>query len=180
MFNRVTRLGEFSPSGRLFSLGSFFNYRSSPKLRFFFPWNTWLCTNFEQKMSWATFWAIFSQSRLVTLSVYFWLDWWDAATISILSLDHSHVKRLAVWKGGNEWMNDRFQTFLKSFFLQKLFAFRGHYVVSKDGVNYFSLQTVANFFWEIFPENFHFFVKPTDRKSFAESCLKKTMKNLSR
>jgi hypothetical protein len=77
-------------------------------------------------------------------------------------------------------MTDRFQTFLKSFFLQKLFAFRGHYVVSKDGVNYFSLQTVANFFWEIFPENFHFFVKPTDRKSFAESCLKKTMKNLSR
>jgi hypothetical protein len=30
---RVTRLGEFSPTGRLFSMGSFFeNYKSSPNL----------------------------------------------------------------------------------------------------------------------------------------------------
>jgi hypothetical protein len=45
---RATRLGVFSPNGRLFSLGRSFKPPQQPKF-------------------WAAFWAIFSQQRLVTL-----------------------------------------------------------------------------------------------------------------
>jgi hypothetical protein len=60
-------LGEFSAIGRLFSLGSSFeNYRS----RQYF-WATFsmvkVLYKFWQKMSWATFWAILSQTHLATL-----------------------------------------------------------------------------------------------------------------
>jgi hypothetical protein len=56
---RVTRWGEFSTIGRLFTLGAAFyeNYRSSPKIWLLFP-RIRLCINFD-KISWATFWAIF-------------------------------------------------------------------------------------------------------------------------
>jgi hypothetical protein len=65
--------------GRIFAqlvivlLGQFYkNYRSSPKF-----WATFflsmykLCSNFDKKNGWATFWATFSQTPLVTL-LPFW------------------------------------------------------------------------------------------------------------
>jgi hypothetical protein len=66
---RVTRLGEFSPNGRSFTLGSFNkDYRSSPNV-----WASYflsiyvLCIDFDKKIGWATFRTIFSQTYLVTL-----------------------------------------------------------------------------------------------------------------
>jgi hypothetical protein len=69
--NRGTRLGEISPTGRLFSLGSFM--KMTEVVRIF-------CSSFLHgkcvvliltKMFWATFWAtfwaIFSNTQLVTL-----------------------------------------------------------------------------------------------------------------
>jgi hypothetical protein len=59
---RVTRFGEFSPIGKLFTLARFFfYYRSNPKFGLILFW-----TNFKsyvliltKKMRWALFWAIF-------------------------------------------------------------------------------------------------------------------------
>jgi hypothetical protein len=57
-------LGDFSPFGRLFTLGDCFeNYRRGPNL-----WTTKLCLNFDKKIDWATFWAIFSQTYLTSLT----------------------------------------------------------------------------------------------------------------
>jgi hypothetical protein len=61
-------LGEFSPIGRLFTLASIYkNLRRSPNVfaNFFNSVNS--CINVYEKMGWATFWAIFSQTHLVTL-----------------------------------------------------------------------------------------------------------------
>jgi hypothetical protein len=62
-------LGEFSPIGRLFSLGSFSKkYGTSPNFRTIFSQSTnYVFISFEQKMGWATFWANFSQTHRVTL-----------------------------------------------------------------------------------------------------------------
>jgi hypothetical protein len=62
----VTRLGEFSPIGQLFSWGIFFENCRSTTLIFglLFPQ---LCIDLVKKMDWFTFWAIFSQNHLVTL-----------------------------------------------------------------------------------------------------------------
>jgi hypothetical protein len=67
---RVARLGEFSPLGRLFTMGSLFeDYKSGTNfmllfIKMKFRHLFWLC-----KHDWATFWAIFSQTLvcLVTL-----------------------------------------------------------------------------------------------------------------
>jgi hypothetical protein len=67
---RVTRLGEIFAYWAIVFLGHFLNDKSSPKLRLLFSMEKKFCTNFE-KMSWATFWAIFSQSHLVSLLPFF-------------------------------------------------------------------------------------------------------------
>jgi hypothetical protein len=57
--SRVTRLGEFSPIGQLFSLGSFSNLQKWHKfLGYFFPRHK-LGVKFWHIMSWDAFWAIF-------------------------------------------------------------------------------------------------------------------------
>jgi hypothetical protein len=55
LLSRVTRLGEFSPIGWFFTVGN---------LLIFF---TVKCIVFYQEMVWASFWATFSQTHLVTL-----------------------------------------------------------------------------------------------------------------
>jgi hypothetical protein len=70
--NRGTRLGEISPTGRLFSLGSFMKMTEVVRIfcSSFFTWKM-CCVKFYKKMFWATFratfWAIFSNTQLVTL-----------------------------------------------------------------------------------------------------------------
>jgi hypothetical protein len=67
-WNRATRLGEFSHIGRLFTLDSVLKITKVAQFwGILFP-RYQLCINFEQKMGWATFWAIFSQTHLVTLN----------------------------------------------------------------------------------------------------------------
>jgi hypothetical protein len=63
----VTRLGECSHFGWLFTLGSFWKLQKwdtfwgyiLPRLR--------LCINYGEKMGWSTFWRLFLQNHLVTL-----------------------------------------------------------------------------------------------------------------
>jgi hypothetical protein len=67
--SRVTRVGEFSPMRRLFTLGSFFeNYRWSPN-----NWDTLFHSKSYvftlQKMGRAIYLVIFSKTHLVTLSM---------------------------------------------------------------------------------------------------------------
>jgi hypothetical protein len=55
----VTRLGDFSPIGQMFTMGSFFNYKSSPKIFVaFFPHRK---SNglILPKTGWAAYWATF-------------------------------------------------------------------------------------------------------------------------
>jgi hypothetical protein len=60
----VTRLGEFSPLWRIFSLGVFWKIRKLRKfIDYFFPKVSVLYL-FWQKTSWDTFWATFSQTHL--------------------------------------------------------------------------------------------------------------------
>jgi hypothetical protein len=59
-FNRVTRLAEFSHIGSVFTLGSFKIFGL-----YFFHGNSY--AQILTELSWATFWAIFSQTYLVTL-----------------------------------------------------------------------------------------------------------------
>jgi hypothetical protein len=59
--NRVTRFGEVSPSGSLFTLSSIFEKYSSG------PHYYYHRCNFDKKTGSATFWAIFSPTHLVTL-----------------------------------------------------------------------------------------------------------------
>jgi hypothetical protein len=59
VFDRVTKLGEFSPIGRLFTLGRFLNYRRSPHFR------PTLYLSIEYLLiltinGWAKLWVIFS------------------------------------------------------------------------------------------------------------------------
>jgi hypothetical protein len=61
--SRVTRLGEFSHNGRLCTLGSVLKITEVAQI---FGLLVSTCINFE-KNGWVTFWAIFSQTRLVTL-----------------------------------------------------------------------------------------------------------------
>jgi hypothetical protein len=60
---RVTRLGDFSPIGQLFTLGCLLNITEVALSlgNFFSRGNTYAL------IGWATFWAIFSQTHLVTL-----------------------------------------------------------------------------------------------------------------
>jgi hypothetical protein len=57
----VTRFGNFSHIGELFSLCTFLeNYRSSLNVWvLLFYGNSYLCIDFDKKWAWATFWAIF-------------------------------------------------------------------------------------------------------------------------
>jgi hypothetical protein len=55
----VYRLGEFSPIGRLFTLGWFLKNQKKPKLLgYLFPKQK-LCFYFDPKSGWPTLWAIF-------------------------------------------------------------------------------------------------------------------------
>jgi hypothetical protein len=63
-FDRVTRLGEFSPIGRPFPLDSVLK---NIEVHSPFLGGTFFHGQFKQKMGWATCWAIFSQTHLVTL-----------------------------------------------------------------------------------------------------------------
>jgi hypothetical protein len=92
--NSVTRLGEFSPIGRLFTFGSFWkNYRSSTtNWVTFFKGNICMYRVTYTKIDWTTFWAIFtdasghpvSQSHLnfeknpptVSARCYYWTCLW--------------------------------------------------------------------------------------------------------
>jgi hypothetical protein len=65
-------LGEFSIAIlRLFSwLGSFLKIAKAAKsLDFLFHGKSHVCTYLVERMGWATFWAIFSQTHLVTLPI---------------------------------------------------------------------------------------------------------------
>jgi hypothetical protein len=64
---RVTRLGEFSPFGRLFTLGRFLKVARVAQIVWEFLSTAQVMHTFLQEMGWATFWAIFSQTHLVTL-----------------------------------------------------------------------------------------------------------------
>jgi hypothetical protein len=67
MDSSVTRLGEFSPIGRLFSFNSFLKITKVANIFWpLFP-TVKVYNKFWQKMDWAKFWAIFSQTHLVTL-----------------------------------------------------------------------------------------------------------------
>jgi hypothetical protein len=60
-------LGEFSPIGRLFTLGSFCKISEATQIfGLHFPWYM-LSINFDKKMGWAKFGATFSQTHQVTL-----------------------------------------------------------------------------------------------------------------
>jgi hypothetical protein len=70
--SRVTRLGEFSPFAQLLSLGSFLKITvgSIPYTLIFGQLSSTgkkLCTEIG-KLGWATVWAIFSQTHLVTVA----------------------------------------------------------------------------------------------------------------
>jgi hypothetical protein len=64
--NRVTGLAQFSPFGRLFSLGRFLKCLSCSKF-----WDSFLHRRSYEliltKKGWAKVWALFSQTHLVTL-----------------------------------------------------------------------------------------------------------------
>jgi hypothetical protein len=67
LLGRVTRLGEFSPLGRFFTLGCFLkNDKSCTNCWAHFFHGTSYVT-ISRKMGWATFWPILSQANLVTL-----------------------------------------------------------------------------------------------------------------
>jgi hypothetical protein len=64
-FIRVTRSGEFSPMGRIFTSGWSFNHRGSPNFT-----DSLLHGDIVlifTKMGWALFWVNFPQTHLVTL-----------------------------------------------------------------------------------------------------------------
>jgi hypothetical protein len=58
---RVTKLDEFSPFGRLFSLGSFFKLLQKPELEWYF-FRSLSCALILTKNVWATFWATFLEN----------------------------------------------------------------------------------------------------------------------
>jgi hypothetical protein len=60
-------LGEVSPYWEMIYFGQFFKYRSITKIWATFFTREKLCITFDKKWAWATFWAIFSQTHLVTL-----------------------------------------------------------------------------------------------------------------
>jgi hypothetical protein len=75
---RVTRWGEVSPIGWLFALGGFLKITEVAQMyALLFP-NESVMKLFWQKTGWATFWATFSQTHLVTLFLipifFFWGD----------------------------------------------------------------------------------------------------------
>jgi hypothetical protein len=67
--SRVTRFGEFSPKGQLFTFSSFFKItKVDQKLGILLP-SKKICTNGDLLLlRWATFWADFSQTHVVTLA----------------------------------------------------------------------------------------------------------------
>jgi hypothetical protein len=80
---RVTRLGDFSPVGRLFTLGRFLKILEVNST--FSTKNVLIFT----KMGWATFWAIFSPTHLVALltikhSRYGWIKAWKVLVLKSL------------------------------------------------------------------------------------------------
>jgi hypothetical protein len=63
----VTRLGDFSPIGRLFSLGSVLKIKLAAKMFGLLLPTVPVMYYFRRIIGWATFWATFSQSHLVTM-----------------------------------------------------------------------------------------------------------------
>jgi hypothetical protein len=64
---RVTRLGEFSPNGLLVTFESFWLIIEVAHILEPLVSTVKVMHSFCPKMGWPTFWAIFSQTRLVTL-----------------------------------------------------------------------------------------------------------------
>jgi hypothetical protein len=65
---RVTRLGEISPVGRLFTLGSILKIiKVTQYLATLGQGKIYVL--YLQRMCWATFWAILSQTNMVTLQL---------------------------------------------------------------------------------------------------------------
>jgi hypothetical protein len=88
LIHRVTRLGEFSPNGQLLTLGSSLKLctKSSPHFRATSTrvYIVYICINFDK--NWVgLFWAIYSQTRLVTLLLNQVLNhfsaWWTPLPI---------------------------------------------------------------------------------------------------
>jgi hypothetical protein len=61
------RLGEFTSNGRLFTIDSILKITEVAHILFHFFHKHRLCSNFDKKLDWDRFWAIFSQTHLVTL-----------------------------------------------------------------------------------------------------------------
>jgi hypothetical protein len=68
---RVTRLGEFSPIGRLFSLGSLLKITEVAQHSGLLFSSFQFLYKFRQKMAWVTIWAISSQTHLVTMLSFY-------------------------------------------------------------------------------------------------------------
>jgi hypothetical protein len=64
---RATRLGEFSPNGRLFTLGSGLKITEVARISGLLFFHGTSYVSISTKKCWATFWATFSQTHLVTL-----------------------------------------------------------------------------------------------------------------
>jgi hypothetical protein len=64
---KVTKLGEFRPIGWSFTLGSFLEYYGCSANILILFLNSKRCVLILTRMGWATFWATFSQTHLVTL-----------------------------------------------------------------------------------------------------------------
>jgi hypothetical protein len=63
-------LDEFSPIGRLLTLGSFVKISEIAQIILLLVSTVKVAYYFSQEMDWAIFWATFSQSQLVTLPVH--------------------------------------------------------------------------------------------------------------
>jgi hypothetical protein len=64
---RVTRLSDFSPIRQLFTSARFFKLQYKPKNLGSSFAGVKLSINFDKKTGWATFWAMFANTHLVTL-----------------------------------------------------------------------------------------------------------------
>jgi hypothetical protein len=60
-------LGKFAPIGRLLSLGIFLIIKGDPNFWFSISADEKLSIHFDKIVGWATLWAIFLQTHLVTL-----------------------------------------------------------------------------------------------------------------
>jgi hypothetical protein len=86
----VTRLGEYSPIGRLFSLGSFSKISTEAQIFGLLFLHRKSCLFLLQKTAWATIWTIFSQTHLTPcqLPPYIHPDFKKFLNIFLLKKNH--------------------------------------------------------------------------------------------